>query len=343
MIRISTLFLTSLFCVSTIAPAFADTLIVGNKREHTISFIDLASGAEIRRVPTGKAPHEVAISPDGEMAVVVSYRERNYLGNSLYVYNIRTGEEVRVIDLGDYTAPHGLKWIGNSRSVAVTTEGSKHLVVADVDTGEIEAAISTGQSGSHMVVLSPDARRAYVANIQSGTFTAIKLDQVERLKNVKAGQGTEAIAITPDGKELWVGNNNSRNIVIFDPDSFEKRGTIDTEGIPIRVEISPNGRFAAVSEADKHRVSIIDVTSREIIAKIDITEVDANVPVTLLFSNDGTRLWAAATRSSKVVEIDTSDWSITRALSAGDGSDGLGYSPISLRDTSSEAPADPTE
>ncbi len=42
-------------------PAGAETLLVGNKGEDTVSFLDLASGAERARLATGKAPHEIAI------------------------------------------------------------------------------------------------------------------------------------------------------------------------------------------------------------------------------------------------------------------------------------------
>ena len=45
-----------------VAKAAAPVLLVGNKGEGTLSFVDLATGAEIGRSPTGKWPHEIAIS-----------------------------------------------------------------------------------------------------------------------------------------------------------------------------------------------------------------------------------------------------------------------------------------
>ena len=52
--------------------ALADTLIVANKYEGTVSFIDLASGEEMARRQTGPSPHEVALSPNQRLLVVVS-------------------------------------------------------------------------------------------------------------------------------------------------------------------------------------------------------------------------------------------------------------------------------
>lgn len=308
------------------ANAQADTLIVGNKNENTVSFIDLALGRELVRRETGKAPHEIAVSPDGKRAVIVSYRTQGYDGNTLHVFDVESATRFATIDLGQHKGPHGLKWIPGSDRVIVTTEVSQSVVVADIAKGEVIGSVATGQEGSHMVALSPDATRAYVANIGDGSFTVIDLAKMEKLRDVKAGEGTEAISVSRDGKEIWVGNNNSRSIMVFDAASFEKKAEIKTGGIPIRVEISPDGAVAAVSEVDLGRVSIYDAASREKIAAVKLGDADAGGPVTLLFSPSGDRLWAAATSSAKVVEIETKDWTITRTLAAGEGSDGLGYS-----------------
>jgi DNA-binding beta-propeller fold protein YncE len=306
----------------------AQILIVGNKREHTVSFIDLKSGQEFARTKTGKSPHEVAVSPDGKTAVVVSYRGQLFTGNKLHVFDVASGKKTGVISLGEHQAPHGLKWIPGTSKVIATTEASQSVVIVDVAKMNLIGSVKTDQQGSHMVALAPDNKRAFVANIGSGSFTAIDLEKLEKITDVKAGEGTEAISITPDGKQLWVGNNLSKSIMVFDINTFEKLNEIKTEGIPIRVEISPDGKFAAVSEPDLSRVSIYSVDTREPVAQIDLSKADANVPVTLLFSPDSPKLWVATTGSAKVVEVDTVDWSIVRSLAAGEGSDGLGYSPI---------------
>lgn len=306
--------------------ASADTLIVGNKAENTVSFIDLSAGQELVRRETGKAPHEIAVSPEGKRAVIVSYRAQGYEGNTLHVFDVESATRFATIDLGEYKGPHGLKWIPGTSRVVATTEVSQSVVVVDIEKGEVAGSVKTGQEDSHMVALSPDAMRAYVANIGGGSFTVIDLVRMEKVRDVKAGEGTEGISVSHDGSEIWVGNNDSRSVMIFDAATFEKKAEIKTGGIPIRVEISPDGAVAAVSEVDLGRVSIYDAASREKIAAVKLSEADAGGPVTLLFSPSGDRLWAAATSSAKVVEIETKTWTITRTLAAGEGSDGLGYS-----------------
>ena len=309
-------------------PAGAQTLIVGNKGEHTVSFIDLESGKEVGRPATGRSPHEIAVSPDGRTAVVVSYRTPGYSGNTLHIFDVATATKSKEISLGKHVGPHGLKWIPGTNRVIATTEVSQDVVIVDIAAGEVVGSIKTDQRGSHMVALSPDAKRAYVANIGSGTFSVLDLVGMKKIQDVKAGNGTEAITASPDGREIWVGNNGSRSVMIFDAVSLEKIGEFKTAGVPIRVEFSPEGDEVAVSEADLHRIAIYDAKTRTRIALIDLAGENAQVPVTMLFSPWGKKLWVAATGSAKIVEIDTATWSVVRSLPAGSGSDGLGYSSL---------------
>src|SRR5678809_1370978 len=56
--------------------ATADTLVVLNKSDATASLIDLAKGTAVATLPTGQAPHEVDVSPDGKRALVANYGTR---------------------------------------------------------------------------------------------------------------------------------------------------------------------------------------------------------------------------------------------------------------------------
>ncbi|WP_260484249.1 YncE family protein [Sphingomicrobium flavum] len=312
-------------------PAGADTLIVGNKYEHSVSFIDLATGQEVVRSETGRAPHEIAVSPDGKTAVLVSYREQGYDGDTLHVFDVASGQKLRVIGLGDHRGPHGLKWIGDTDKVVVTTEVTQDIVVVDVETGELALSAKTDMQGSHMVALSPDLKRAYVANIGSGNFTVIDLATGAKLADVEVGAQAEAITATQDGDEIWVGANGARTVSIFDAHSYTLKHRFGVDGVPIRVEISPDGRHVAISLADKNMVEIYDSRSRERIATVDLGVRDLALPVTMLWSPDNRRLWVAATGSATIAEIDTQDWTIARTFAVGKGSDGLAYSPVDLQ------------
>lgn len=317
--------------VAAAGPARADTLIVGNKAEHTLSFIDLATGREVARRPTGRAPHELAVSPDGRTVVAVSYREPDFAGDTLHLFDIATATPRSVVALPGHKGLHGLKWIGRGRRLIVTSEVTRNVALVDAVAGRLIASIPTGQDGSHMVAVSADGRRAFVANIGSGTFTAIDLIRNRKLRDVPVGAGAEAVALSPDGRRLWVGANDARKVVIFDAQSLARVGEFATEGVPIRIEFSPNGRQVAISEPDRNRVVVVDSRSRKPLATIDLGAAGYKVPVTMLFAPDGKRLWVAATGSAAVAEIDTATWTIVRRFGAGKGADGLAFSTVDVR------------
>lgn len=313
------------------AAAYADTLVVANKYEGTVSFIDLESGQQIARRATGPSPHEVALSPDQNLAVVVSYLEDGYIGRELNVFDIASTELVRTIDIEPHLAPHGIAWIGDTNSVIVTTEETRDVIKVDVERGKVIGVAATDQIGSHLLALSPDAGRAYVTSRGSDTISVIDTEAMTTLQTIEADKGPEAVFVSPDGKEVWVGNNQSKTINVFDAESMERIETIDTGFVPIRVRFNPAGDTVAVADLHGNRVVILDAVDHGERAIVDLNKFDIERPPSLLFSPDGTHLYVGSELSSKVVEIDTSDWQVTRLLEAGAGADGMKISSVKAK------------
>src|SRR5688572_22573956 len=121
---VRSLFLISLLgCVISAWAADSGTLLVLNKSDNTVSLIDLTSKKAVATIPTGVGPHEVAVSPDGRMAVIANYGTGPQPGSTLTVIDVPTKTSVKTIDLGEYRRPHGVTWL-KERQVAVTVEGS---------------------------------------------------------------------------------------------------------------------------------------------------------------------------------------------------------------------------
>ena len=68
-----TAFTLALGMLLAAAHAHAATLIVANKAEASVSLVDLASGKVAATLPVGTGPHEVAVSPDGRLALIANY------------------------------------------------------------------------------------------------------------------------------------------------------------------------------------------------------------------------------------------------------------------------------
>jgi len=310
---------TALCALWLTAPAGAETLLVGNKGEDTLSVIALASGEELGRLPTGRMPHEIAVSPDGSQAAVVAYGS-----TTIDVFDVASRTKVRTIDLSPNQRPHGLLWLSDGRLVA-TTEGSTSVAVVAPD-GKL-TSISTGQKGTHMIVVAPDNRTAYTANIGSGTVSVLDLKTARKLRDLTIGGKPEGLALTRRGRELWVGDLDAPRVSIWDTKMGKKIAEQAVDPVAIRVLASPDGKLVATSNIASGTISLFDAETRALLKTIKVSGEQAKGQVTLLFSADSKRIYAAETGHDKVAEIDVASGAVLRRIAAGKNGDGLAIAP----------------
>ena len=301
------------------APAAAETLLVGNKGEDTLSVIALGSGAELARLPTGRMPHEIAISPDGKQAAVVAYG-----GTTIDIFDVAKRTKLRTIDLSPNQRPHGLLWLSDGRLVA-TAEGSESVAVVAPD-GKL-TSIATGPKGTHMIAVAPDGRTAYTANIGSGTVSVIDLKDGKKLRDLTIGGKPEGLALTKGGRELWVGDLDAPRVSIWNTATDEKITELPVDPVAIRVLASPDGKLVATSNIASGTISLFDAETRALLNTITVSGDAAKGQVTLLFSADSKRLYAAETGHDKIAEIDVASGEVLRRIATGKQGDGLAIAP----------------
>jgi YVTN family beta-propeller protein len=303
------------------ASAAAETLLVGNKGEDTLSFVDLRTGAELGRAKTGRMPHEIAVSPDGRQAAVVAYG-----GTTIDVFDVRSRAKLRTIELAPNQGPHGLIWLPDGRLVA-TTERSRTVTLVDTRAGDKVTTVRTDQQGTHMVAVSPDRKRAYTANIPAGTVTVIDLAAGAKLRDLTVGGRPEGIALSRGGGELWVADLEGARVQAFDTKSFRKLAEVKTGPVPIRVAVSPDGRWVVTSNLGNGGLTVINARTRKAAREVPVSGEEAAAQVTILFSADGKRLYAAETGRDQVAEVDFATGKVLRRLKAGRQGDGLAIAP----------------
>lgn len=319
------------------APSFADTLVVANKSDATLSLVDLSSHKVIMTLPTGKGPHEVEVSRNGRLALVADYGVQGTDGSTLTVIDLPTGRVVKTIDLGEYRRPHGVVWI-DARRALVTAEVNKALIEVDVEEGKVVRALPTAQDASHMVAVTPDGSRAFVANLQSGSITAFDLKAGKKLGDVKTGAGAEGIAVTPDGKQVWVSNRAADTVSVVDAKTLKVRATLPSAKFPIRAEATPDGKHVLVSNAQSGDLSVFSVKDRKLARRIPLKAQtskdgkrlfdfgDSPAPIGIQIAPNGKRAYVALANADKIAVIDLVEWRVVDMITAGKEPDGMGYS-----------------
>jgi len=134
---------------------------------------------------------------------------------------------------------------------------------------------------------------------------------------------TEAIALSPDGSALWVGGNAANVVYRIGAETLEVEGQVETGTKPIRVAMHPSGRWAVTSNYGDGSLSVIDTDIGEVSRTIAVSGGHEAVQVTLVFSGDGSRLYAAETAADTIAEIDFETGKVLRRLPTGEGGDGL--------------------
>lgn len=338
--------LITFLAAALLAPVagLGETLLVANKSDDTVDLIDLATRESRATLPTGHAPHEIAVSADGRAAAITNYGDRESPGSSLTVVDVGTATVLRTIDLGRHTRPHGIRFV-DADKVVVTTEGSSHLLLVDVFAGRIEREVETSQEISHMVATGPSDSRAFVANIGSGTVTVVDLEIGRKVGDIATGAGAEGIALAPNAEEIWVGNRGDDTLSVIDPQTLDILATVPCPGFPIRIAFTPDGSRALVSAARTGEIVVFDATRRQesMRAKLDLSNAanaaerlfgdrfgDSPVPVGLVTSPDGRTAWVAATQADVIVAFDPETLEVRELLVAGHEPDGMAYSPVTV-------------
>jgi YVTN family beta-propeller protein len=291
-------------------------LLIGNKSDDTLSFVDTETFNVVGTTTTGRGPHEVIVTPDGQRAYVANYEGP---GDSLSVVDIKSMQETHKIPLGSYLGPHGMAFSQDGYTLYVTCERTHAVIELDITSEKIRRAFRTGQEYTHMIVLTPDERKVYTANIGSGNATAIDLLSGAVIVHIATGDGCEGIDVHPGGEEVWTTNRAADTLSIIDTANDKVLETLPCPGFPIRIKFLPNGEVALVSCAKGNQVAVYDVAERKEIRRIEI----GAVPIGLLIEPEGKRAYVANTEANTVAVLDLEGYQVVGRITAGQTPDGM--------------------
>ncbi len=323
--------LTILFLLAAV-PVFAQpakpVLVTTNKGEASMSIIDPVTMKATGKVAVGDGPHEVVLSADGKTAYVSNYGAQT-AGSSISVIDIATAKELRRVDVSPLMRPHGLHIIGTK--LYFSAETNRAIARYDTALNKIDWIMGTGQNGSHMVVVSPDQKKLYTANIGSDSVTVFNFTQTappgpSQIVQIAVGKQPEAIDLSPDGKEVWVGLNVEGMAEVVDLASAKSVAKIDIKGRPYRVRFTPDGQYVICTMLPTKEIVVIDAATRKEVKRMKLD----NVPLGVAFSADGKTLFITAGRPDpnstgvdQVLKIDLESMTVTGSVNPGIAPDGI--------------------
>lgn len=307
-------------------------IVVVNQPFQTVQRVDAATGRVQLTARMGARPHEVEVAPDGSYAVAPIYGDGalgrpGTDGRTLEVVDLQTGGK-RVVDIGQPVRPHDAKF-GSDGLLYVTAELIDAVLVVDPRVWTVVGRIPTGRAQSHSLVISPDGRRAYTANVESGTISVLDLVERRLVGVVKAADNVQRLSISADGRRVYTHDQRAPSVVAVDTETLTVARTYDLPGLPYASAVTPDGRTLLVAGrperpgAPQRRPALyfVDLVSG------DVTTLETvALPRVIALSGDGRTGWTNL-GAGHLLRIDVASRSSTRLVGLERGLDGMAIMP----------------
>jgi YVTN family beta-propeller protein len=297
-------------------------LLVLNKEDATLVFVDPDSGTVNGRVAVGEGPHELTVSSDGRYAFASNYGTGPAPGHTISMIDVRGKKELRRIDVTPLQRPHGLAF-ANGR-LYFTAEANKKIGRYDPEANKIDWEFETGQNGTHMVLPSRDARTLFTSNISSNNVSAIQQGPDGSWKQtlIAVGKGPEGIDLSPDGKTVWSAHSGDGAVSIIDASTYKVLYTIDAgTKRSNRIKLTPDGRLALVSDLERGDLVVLDSPTRKQVRRL----VLGRMPEGILIRPGGEQAFVAVNGDNHIAVVDLKSWQVVRKLTTGSGPDGMAW------------------
>ena len=286
----------------------ANPIFVLNSQDANVSVIDPQTWAVTQRIPTGKEPHHLYLTPD-EKSVIVA----NAGGDSLTFIDPKTAQVQRVVrkTLDPYQLrfspdmkwfvtvanrlnhidiyrwdgselalakriPSGKTpshiWIDSKSTIAFATmQDSNELVAVDLATQTIKWRFKTGEMPADVFGTADDK---YLLVGLTGSDGVEVFDvsgpQPKLVKKIPTGEGAHAFRALGDGRHVLVSNRVANTIHKIDLTSLQSVAQFKAPGGPDCMEVTADGKLLLVSSRWIKKMSVIDLATGQLVRQVKV-------------------------------------------------------------------------
>ena len=165
------------------------TAFTGNMGSHSVSRIDLRTGAFVRSWPVPNVPEAIGVTPDGREVWVGS--------NALHrvsVLDVATGTVTTAADSVDW--PYRVLFTPDVRTVLVPDMNRDVVRFLDRATRRELGRVAVPGGGPQGITVTPDGRHAFLSLSKQGRVAIIDVAARRILGHVPAGETPDGVAFT---------------------------------------------------------------------------------------------------------------------------------------------------
>ena len=299
------------------APAVyaAPPLFVLNSQDANVSVIDPVTWTETQRIPTGKEPHHIYLTPDEKSLLVA-----NATSDTLTFLDPRTAEVQRTVK--GIVDPYQLRFSPDMKWFVTVANRLNHVDFYRWDGKDFTLVkrVPSSKTPSHLWIDSKSTT-VYASMQDSDELVAFDLNTQAIKWRTKTGPTPADVYLTADDKTLLVGLTGSDGVEVYDVTGKEPKLT---KKIP-----TGKGAHAFRAAGDKRHVYVSNRVANSI-SKIDLQtmQVVANYPVPggpdcMDVSADGRLIYVTSRWAKKLSVVDTQTGKVVRQVPVGKSPHGV--------------------
>jgi YVTN family beta-propeller protein len=302
-------------------------LAVVNQMEHTVLVVDPDSRRALATIVVGINGHEVAVSQDGRFAYVPIYGNSGVGrpgtdGSTIDVIDLRSRKISATIDLGKPLRPHRAEF-GPDGLLYVTAELANAVDVVDPSTLKVLAEIPTGAPQSHMLVLSPDGRRGYTANVGAGSVSVLDLFKRSLVTTIPVAKTVQRISMSTDSRKVFTHDQDAPRIAVIDTATNKIANWIELPSPAYASIATPDGRWLLALSMAASRLFVIDLGSLKVVRSLEVPKRSSEI----LIRPGGNIAYVSGTGAGRIAVLDLQSWEMETPIDLSPGVDGLAWVP----------------
>ncbi len=307
--------LVAVIALAATAVHAANPILVLNSLDASISVIDPATWKEVKRIPTGKEPHHLYLTPDSKSVIVA-----NATGDSLTFVDPKTAEVQRVIQ--GISDPYHLRFSPDMKWFVTAANRLNHIDIYRWDGQEPKLAkrIATGKTPSHLWIDSK-SKTIYSTMQDSDELVAIDIATQTLKWRTKTGQMPADLYGSPDDKFVFIALTGSDGVQVFDVGGAEPRlvNTIKTDKGAHAFRATGDGRHLFVSNRVANTISKLDMVSQKVVDRYP----GPSGPDCMDVSPDGRYIYLSSRWAGKMSVIDTVERKVVNQVKVGKSPHGI--------------------
>lgn len=304
-------------------------LAVVNQKEHALVLVDPHTSQTLATVPVGINGHELAISPQGDLAYVPIYGNAGVGrpgtdGREIDIVDLKTKKMMGAIDLGRPVRPHKALF-GPDGLLYVSGELAHAILIVDVHKRAVVGEIPTGANQSHMFCFSPDGSRIYTANVGDGSVSVLDVNARKLIQVIPLTKRVQRIAASPDGRWVFTSDWDQQRVAVIDTHTNQLSRWISTAGMPYVTRPTTDGKSLLVAETDqpggtKGLLEVFRMTDWQRERSFPLPSAQNGG-----FLMHGDLVYLSEPLGGNIEILDTKSWKMERPLVLTLGVDGLGW------------------